>query len=288
METPRDRRKSHLWPRHEPPCSGFTHAMVCKRFPPLKTSTTPPRVLNDCPTAPPRLLNGACHESSTSPQRQSPRALHDNQATFRGKVGRMPSEMPKKPVRYGGAAAINELASENAKGRAAGTGRRSRLYLWLRAHHGKLVAEFGRNGPSWSQVARQLGNHGVLDGAGKQPAPETVRATWYRVRRDLAAARAGRSAPPRSALSTLPSAVPAVAHPPPFPKPVDPPAGDTDPPQRKFGLAQLRGHPSSAPAPPPPVPEPERIRRSPEEVERIIADMLSGAPKNPFRRDKGD
>ena len=42
------------------------------------------------------------------------------------------------------------------------------------------------------------------------------------------------------------------------------------------------------PAPPPPVPEPERIRRSPEEVERIIADMMSGAPKNPFRRDKGD
>jgi hypothetical protein len=33
------------------------------------------------------------------------------------------------------------------------------------------------------------------------------------------------------------------------------------------------------------VPEPERIRRSPEEVERIIADMMSGAPKNPFRRE---
>ena len=36
------------------------------------------------------------------------------------------------------------------------------------------------------------------------------------------------------------------------------------------------------------VAEPERIQRSPEEVARIVADMMSGAPKNPFRRDKGD
>ena len=175
---------------------------------------------------------------------------------------------------------IAEVMVGNTTGHTSGRGHHSQLYLWLRAHHGKLVAEFGRNGPSWSQVARQLGNHGVLDGAGKQPAPETVRATWYRVKRDLAAARAGRAGPVRAAPSTLPSAVPAV--------PLSAPIDDPDPRPRKFGLAQLRGLSSSAPVPPPPVPEPERIRRSPEEVERIIADMLSGAPKNPFRRDKGD
>jgi hypothetical protein len=83
---------------------------------------------------------------------------------------------------------IVDLMAENA--RAVGRGRRSKLFLWLRAHHDQLVDGFGGNGPSWSTIAAQLGSNGLVDGAGKPPAPETVRATWYRVRRDVAASRA--------------------------------------------------------------------------------------------------
>jgi hypothetical protein len=194
--------------------------------------------------------------------------------------------MAKKRVVADVAMSVAELMAGNTAP-ASGRGHRSQLYLWLRGRHDQLAEGFGRNGPSWSHIARHLGDNGVYDGAGKQPAPETVRATWYRVRRDVAAARARRAEPaseralPGIALvSTAPSAPPSA--------PVSPPAGDLDSPPRKFGMAQLRDHPSSAPTPPPPAPEPERIRRTPEEVERIIAGMMSGAPNNPFRRDKGD
>jgi hypothetical protein len=192
--------------------------------------------------------------------------------------------MVKKRVVADVTMSVAELMAGNTAAPASGRGHRSQLYLWLRGHHDQLAEEFGRNGPSWSQIARQLGDNGVCDGAGKQPAPETVRATWYRVRRDVAAAharRAGRASkravPSIGLISTAPSASPS--------EPVSPSSGDPDPRPRKFGMAQLRGRPSSSPAPPPPAPEPERIRRSPEEVERIIADMMSGAPKNPFRRE---
>jgi len=203
----------------------------------------------------------------------------------------MPSESPKKPVRYGGAAAIVELAAENAKGRSAGTGRRSRLYLWLHAHHDQLVDVFAQNGPSWARIARHLGKNGIVGDEGDAPAPETVRSAWYRVRRDVARALARRAGPASVDVITSPplaSPPPLVASPRPLPLPASAPDGDPGPRPRKFGLARPRGHPSSAPPPLSPVSEPERIRRSPEEVERIVADMMSGAPKNPFRRDKGD
>ena len=199
--------------------------------------------------------------------------------------------MPKKSVRYGGAAAIVELATENAKGRAAGTGRRSRLYLWLHAHHDQLAEVFAQNGPSWARIASHLGKNGIVGDGGEAPAPETVRSAWYRVRRDVAAAlarRAGSASVDVTRSSPIASSPPLVTSPQPLLIPSGAPDGDSDPGPRKFGLAQLRGHPPSTPPPPPPVPEPERIQRSPEEVARIVADMMSGAPKNPFRRDKGD
>ena len=199
--------------------------------------------------------------------------------------------MAKKPVVDDVTLSVAELMAGNTAAPASGRGHRSQLYLWLRGHHDQLAEGFGRNGPSWIQIARQLGVNGVYDGAGKQPAPETVRATWYRVRRDVAAALARRAGPASVDVMVPPpvaSSPPPVASPPPLPSPASGPAGDTDPPPRKFGLARPRGHVPSTPPPPPPVPEPERIRRSPEEVERIIADMMSGAPQNPFRRDKED
>jgi len=203
----------------------------------------------------------------------------------------MPSEMPKKPVRYGGTTAIVELAAENAKGRAAGTGRRSMLYLWLHAHHDQLAEVFAQNGPSWTRIAGHLGKNGVVGDGGDPPAPETVRSAWYRVRRDVAAARARRAGPASVDVIMSPpvaSSPPLVASPQPLLVPAGASDGDPDPRPRKFGLAQPRGHRPSAAPPPAYLPEPERIQRSPAEVERIVSDMMSGAPNNPFRRDKGD
>jgi len=196
--------------------------------------------------------------------------------------------MAKKQVPADVTVSVAEFLAGHTTARTSGRGQRSQLYLWLRAHHDQLVESFNRTGPSWSQIATSLGNNGVVDGAGKEPAPETVRATWYRVRRDVAAARVRRAKPVAGA-SVPADAFMATSIRPAAPlAPVSPPIDDPNPRPLKFGLAQLRGHPSSAPPPSPPVPEPERIQRSPEEVERIVADMMSGAPKNPFRRDKGD
>ena len=166
---------------------------------------------------------------------------------------------------------------------------RSPLWRWMHRNHDRLSALFAEAPPAWEVLVETFGGMGLTDRAGRNPTAETARKTWYRVRRNIAAARARRTKPPHAAsvpgaasMSTTwaRSAAPSV--------PVSPPAGEPDPRPRKFGLAQLRGHPASAPPPSPPVPEPERIQRSPEEVERIVADMMSGAPKNPFRRNTGD
>jgi hypothetical protein len=166
---------------------------------------------------------------------------------------------------------------------------RSPLWRWMHRNHDRLSALFEQAPPAWEVLVETFDDMGLTDRAGKKPTAETARKTWYRVRRNIAAARArhaklvpGASVAGVAFMSTTSarSAAPSA--------PVGPPAVEADPRPRKFGLAQLRGHPSSAPPPPPPLPEPERIRKSPEEVERIIADMMSGAPKNPFRRDKGD
>jgi hypothetical protein len=159
----------------------------------------------------------------------------------------------------------------------------------MHRNHDRLSALFELAPPAWEVLVETFGGMGLTDRAGKNPTAETARKTWYRVRRNIAAARAQRAKPAPDGLvpavafmSTTParSAAPSA--------PVSSPVGEADPRPRKFGLAQLRGHPPSTPPPTPPVPEPERIQRSPEEVARIVADMMSGAPNNPFRRDKGD
>jgi hypothetical protein len=166
---------------------------------------------------------------------------------------------------------------------------RSSLWRWMHRNHDRLSALFEQAPPAWDVLVETFGGMGLTDRAGKKPSAETARKTWYRVRRNIAAARARRTEPaPAASVSGVAFLSPTSARSAATSATVSPLAGEPDPRPRKFGLAQLRGHPSSAPAPPPPVPEPERIRRSPEEVERIIADMMSGAPNNPFRRDKGD
>jgi hypothetical protein len=62
------------------------------------------------------------------------------------------------------------------------------LYGWLRARYAgfqALLAESSR--PDWKRVAAGLARLGVLDGRGNPPKAETVRQTWWKVRRDVAA-----------------------------------------------------------------------------------------------------
>ena len=197
----------------------------------------------------------------------------------------------------------NQLEQVRTALRTVGKGAlHSALYHWMRQNHDRLTALFEDSPPAWATLAETFGQMGLTDREGKSPAPKTVRMTWYRVRLDVTGRRARRTrqnTPESAPAVTFVSQTVASAFsektplepvfrgaarpgsPRPLLAPDGSPAGDPDPPARKFGLAQLRGHPPSAP-------EPERISRSPEEVERIIADMMSGAPKNPFRRDKGD
>jgi hypothetical protein len=126
-----------------------------------------------------RNVHERLHENSTKTTRSAARKLH-GQASM----------MAKKRVLADVTVSVAELLAENTTARTSGRGRRSQLYLWLRAHHDQLLDGFRGTGPSWSQIATHLGDNGVVDGAGKAPAPETVRATWYRVRGDVAAARA--------------------------------------------------------------------------------------------------
>ncbi len=73
-------------------------------------------------------------------------------------------------------------------GQAHGRGIHSPLYRWMRARHDRLFEGLTR--PRWDKVAEFLASKGVVDGDGKPPSAENVRATWYRVRQDVAAMQA--------------------------------------------------------------------------------------------------
>lgn len=78
-------------------------------------------------------------------------------------------------------AAARRLGSPSrGRGRA-----RSPLHDWMRARAETLAAELDPpRRPDWARVAAVLGEGGVLDGAGNAPSPQTVRQTWWRVRRE--------------------------------------------------------------------------------------------------------
>ena len=184
--------------------------------------------------------------------------------------------MAKKRAAADVTVSVAELLTENTTARTSGRGHRSQLYLWLRAHHDQLVEGFRRTGPSWIGIATHLGDNGVVDGAGKAPAPETVRATWYRVRRDVAAARARHATPADS--DRAPAVVFTVSTPaPPALQASDSAAPDADfeeeelPVEPEFKFATI---PWSPPPPPSAVPATPAVslRQDPDEV---IARLLA-------------
>jgi len=85
--------------------------------------------------------------------------------------------------------ASDDVAKVVAANRDRG-GRHSPLYRWMRSHHDALVAAFEMDGASWGVVTEMLTENGLTDGDGKQPAIRRAQKTWYRVKHDVAAARA--------------------------------------------------------------------------------------------------
>lgn len=127
------------------------------------------------------------------------------------------------------------LAAARAPGGRGTVGRHSALYEWLWAHFDRLGTELTPpRRPNWHAVAAALatriagGDTAVLDGAGKAPGPETIRQTWWRVRKDRRAARvpqlrASAGEPPHACPAggrdnPAEAAVPARSGPPPAPR----------------------------------------------------------------------
>jgi hypothetical protein len=163
--------------------------------------------------------------------------------------------MPKSPMRSG-APTLAQAVAEMQKARARGPGRRSPLYVWLRENHDGLMEAFAKSAPAWEALAAYLGEHGIRDGDAKPPTARGARDAWWRVRKDVVAARTRRQEQPALELehSELAPGVSRIVD-----LSVDSPprsadlAEDLGESPRTFRMATLRGHkpppPSSVPAP---------------------------------------
>ena len=69
------------------------------------------------------------------------------------------------------------------------TSARSPVYLWLWRNYASLTAQLDGARVNWATFAASLGDLGVLDGNGAPPKAETVRRSWWRVRKVKEAAR---------------------------------------------------------------------------------------------------
>jgi len=83
----------------------------------------------------------------------------------------------------------------------------SQLYLWMRQNHDRIAEGLDGLRPSWRALATRLGEMKIHDGTGKAPTPDGARGTWYRVRRDLAAARARQAKDRREPAPLLPGEI---------------------------------------------------------------------------------
>jgi hypothetical protein len=108
---------------------------------------------------------------------------------------------------------------------------RSRLYRWLRTRHDAFAELLEETRPNWRTLAEGFAGLGIATPDGKPIAAEAVRHTWWRVRRDIAAARARRLTP-----IAAPVVVPVTQPTPPAPSP-PPPSASSGPPD---ALARLR------------------------------------------------
>jgi hypothetical protein len=77
-------------------------------------------------------------------------------------------------------------------------GTRSSLHQWMRANHDKVSALLAEVRPNWQRLAGAFARMGLTDGSGKPPRPQTVRQTWWRVRRAVATAKSAPGAEMRN------------------------------------------------------------------------------------------
>ncbi len=80
------------------------------------------------------------------------------------------------------------------KAPARGRGRRSPVYQWLAARHDALAALFEKEPPSWTALARYLGEGGITASDGLPPTASTVRSVWLRVAENAARRKARQAA----------------------------------------------------------------------------------------------
>lgn len=106
---------------------------------------------------------------------------------------------------------------------------RSPLYRWLRARHDTFASLLEETRPAWRTLADGFARLGITTPDGTPIAPETVRHTWWRVRRDVAVAREK----PAAGKPQTPAVTP-ITRPVPRPRPEQPTSGPSD------ALARLR------------------------------------------------
>ena len=146
-------------------------------------------------------------------------------------------------------------------GRARGRGQHSPLYRWFRANHTQLIEAFEADTPSWASLAAALGESGITDGDNKTPTAQGARTTWYRVRRDIAAARQAQAGvKPAPAVSASEPTSPLTG-----PQPAEPGGkAREDASPRRFRPVKLRGWQSES-----------------EQASQPAAELTTSTPPNP-------
>src|SRR5689334_2113209 len=86
---------------------------------------------------------------------------------------------------------VEKILARNAE---AG-GKRSPLYRWMWKHHDRLAAEFDELGTNWKALLQGFIELGLTDRNGRPPTLKGAQETWYKVRRDIAKARAKKAVP---------------------------------------------------------------------------------------------
>jgi len=66
---------------------------------------------------------------------------------------------------------------------------RSPLFWWLLKHHAEIAESAKGRRMRWEPLLRRILARGLTDGSAKSPTAETVRKTWWKVRREVARAR---------------------------------------------------------------------------------------------------
>ncbi len=115
---------------------------------------------------------------------------------------------------------------------ASGPSRASPLYRWMWANHDAFAQMLEKVRPDWTKLSEAFAERGFTTVNGTPLRPETVRQTWWRVRRQR---RASIQSPPKTNKPALSESVP-VSMPAPKAAPVSKPSSSGS-----FKLSRLAG-----------------------------------------------